>query len=128
MTRRRKRETAAAETVPAPNVPMHEVVGVPAKPVVPAARHYRGQSGGRGAVAICGGTGHLVGHWGLVDCPACLAARPAMGPKPRAGATARNRSVRATDAEWAAWQAAAGRRPVSDWVREVANEAAEVKP
>lgn len=53
-------------------------------------------------------------------------AKPRMGPVPRAdGEAAKPRSVRATDAEWARWQLAAGRMglSLSDWVREACETA-----
>jgi hypothetical protein len=45
--------------------------------------------------------------------------RPGAGRKARAGDPAKNRTIRATDAEWALWQdeAAAAGLGISDWVR-----------
>lgn len=45
-------------------------------------------------------------------------------PRAASGLPGRNRTVRASDDEWAAWTEAAGERSVSDWLRELANGAA----
>jgi len=48
-----------------------------------------------------------------------------MSRKPRAGEAGKPVTIRATDAERAAWSSAAGERPLSDWARDVLNRAAK---
>lgn len=53
-----------------------------------------------------------------------------IGRPPRAGEAAPQRTLRATDAEWALWKKAAraAGKTVSDWLRELANKDAEWIP
>lgn len=48
-----------------------------------------------------------------------------MSRQPRAGEAGRPVTIRVTDTERAAWAAAAGERPLSDWAREVLTRAAK---
>ncbi len=53
-----------------------------------------------------------------------------IGRPPRSESTAKRRTLRVTDAEWALWQKAAraADKNVSEWLREIANKDAEWIP
>ncbi len=70
----------------------------------------------------------------LVEVDPRLAARTGWpgcprGPIPRGGKAATTQiTIRLTDAERAAWERAAGERPIADWARRIVNGTAGVAP